>query len=299
MKILITNHWLKKLGGSETFTYTLVKAAKEFGCDVDLFTNQPGMVSERIEKDFGVKNVKIANSYDLILANHNTCVKHCFNHGPIIQTCHGTIPKLEQPSNLANAYVGISEEVKNHLLQQLSGKPKIEVILNGIDTNRFKDSTGLSPNVKSVLSLSHSEWLNNSLKLIFNKIGIQFKALNKYQNPVWAIENEILQHDMVVSLGRGAYEALACGRPVLVLDHRPYIKKTLADGLLTPENINEYVKFNFSGRCRNHEPIFPQFIDNELALYNDNNQLFYRQWAIDNVNYLKNFDKYIDLWKRL
>lgn len=299
MRILITNHWLKKLGGSETFTYTLVKAAKEFGHDVDLFTEQEGMVSARIRKDFGVKVVDPVNSYDLILANHNTCIKHAMNRGPIIQTCHGIFPKLEQPSEWAQAHVAISEEVKMHLVEKLSTGRKIELILNSIDTKRFKDRTVLAPGVKSVLSLSHSDRLNSQLKTIFNRKGIIFKSLNKYSNPVWDVEKEIWQHDLVVSLGRGAYESLACGRPVLVIDHRPYIKKTLADGMITPQNIDELVKYNFSGRYRNLQPDISRFITRELELYNDNNQFYYRQWAVDNLDYHKNFQKYLDLWKSL
>ncbi|MCY1720174.1 hypothetical protein OU798_07460 [Prolixibacteraceae bacterium Z1-6] len=298
MKLLITNHWLKKLGGSETFTYTLVKAAKEFGFDVDLFTNHAGIVSERIEKDFGVKQ-QLSDSYDLILANHNSTIKHCVNRGPIIQTCHGIFPQLEQPSEWAQAHVAISEEVKNHLVNLLGFNRPIKVILNAVDTNRFKDRTVLAPRIRSVLSLSHSDVLNKQLHAIFTRKGIQFKTLNKYKNPVWEVQKEIWQNDLVVSLGRGAYEALACGRPVLVIDHRPYIKKTLADGMVTPQNIDEYVKCNFSGRYRNHQPALPQFITRELELYNDNNQIYYRQWAVENVNYITNFQKYIDLWKTL
>ena len=92
MKILVTNHWLKKLGGSETFTYTLVAELKKRGYEIDVLTFQQGIVSERIRKDFGIKILSTAkSSYDLILANHNTCVKEACGNGPIIQTCHGTV----------------------------------------------------------------------------------------------------------------------------------------------------------------------------------------------------------------
>lgn len=299
MKILITNHWLKKLGGSETFTYTMVKAAKEHGHDVDLFTHHQGIVSERIRKDFGVYSPVLRNSYDLILASHNTTIKHVLNRGPIIQTCHGTIPKLEQPSEWAQAHVAISAEVANHIVNKLGWNRRGTVILNSIDTSRFKDKTVLAPKVTSVLSLSHSDMLNNRLQTIFNQMGITFKTLNKYTNPVWAVEKEILQNDLVISLGRGAYESFACGRPVLVLDHRPYIKKTYADGMVTPGNIDDYALCNFSGRFRMLQPNLKDFVDKELELYDDNNQVYYRDWALKHLNYLKNFQEYIDLYEGL
>lgn len=298
MKILITNHWLKKLGGSETFTYTLVKAAKEYGAEVDLFTFQPGLVSEKIISEFGTGAPGIATHYDLILANHGTTVKLCKEQfsGPVIQTCHGTVPKLEQPSPFADAYVSISEEIQMHL--QYNYGLKSEVIRNSIDTNRFKDRTDLAPVPMKILSLSHSDVLNRDLAEIFNKKGIQFTALNKFKNPVWDIEREIWQSDLVVSLGRGAYEAFSCGRPVLVLDHRPY-QDLLSDGMAIPENMEHLATCNFSGRYFRKSENLKQLIDCELELYNDNNQIYYRHWALENLDFRKNFEKYIQLWKQL
>ncbi|MFW5831563.1 MAG: glycosyltransferase [Prolixibacteraceae bacterium] len=300
MKILITNHWLKKLGGSETFTYTLVKAAKEWGADVDLMTVFEGMVSDRVRKDLGVRTVYSPNyTYDMILANHHSTVEICHQKqlGPIIQTCHGIIPKLEQPSQFADAFVAISEEVERHI-KSIYAYPVLSVIRNSIDTERFKDRTLLAPGIKSVLSLSHSEKLNAELKEIFNRKGIQFKALNKFKNPVWDVEKEIWQHDLVISLGRGAYEAFACGRPVLVLDHRPY-QELLSDGMATPDNMYQLATCNFSGRYFRKTGNLQQLINRELELYNDDNQVYYRHWAVENLDYRKNFEKYLELWKKM
>ena len=121
MKILITNHWLEKVGGSESFTHTLVKAAKEFGAEVDLFTFRPGKISQKIFEDFGVNN-QVKGNYDLVLANHHTTVEFCHNKklGPIIQTIHGTVPKLERPSGFATKHVAISQEIQKHLNKNIS-----------------------------------------------------------------------------------------------------------------------------------------------------------------------------------
>ena len=135
MKLLVTNHWLKKLGGSETFTYTLIAALKNAGHEVDYMTSQLGIVSKKIDA-LGVPLFDFGKKYDLILASHKTTVEYCSKvvEGPIIQTCHGIYPKLEQPSEKATAYVAISREVKNYL--QTLGKNST-LILNGIDCKRF------------------------------------------------------------------------------------------------------------------------------------------------------------------
>ena len=85
MKILVANHWLEKLGGSETFTYTLTGELVRQGHWVDLFTFRPGKVSERILKDFGV-GTSLDHKYDLVLANHNTTVKKLSNLGYTIHS---------------------------------------------------------------------------------------------------------------------------------------------------------------------------------------------------------------------
>ena len=52
--------------------------------------------------------------------------------------------------------------------------------------------------------------------------------------------------DLVISLGRGAYEAMACGRPVVVADVRG------GDGYLHPDFVWEWRKNNLSGRYNKH-----------------------------------------------
>lgn len=294
MKILVSNHWLRKIGGSETFTYTLVGELVRRGHQVDLFTNQPGIVSRKIQEDF---NVKLGHHgpYDLILANHNTTVEKLYDEGFVIQTCHGTTPKLEQPSRLANAWVSVSQEVKLHLQ---SKRFESTVILNGIDCNRFKPKFKLNKSIKKILSLTHSVSVNNFLKEYCHTRDIKFIAANKYLNPLWEIEKLINQADLVVSLGRGAYEAMACGRPVLVYDHRPY-QWAMGDGMIMPYNIEHLVKKNCSGRTLQQRIISFSDMDKALSGYNPNNQQFYRNWALNNLNIEHAVTKYLDLYEEL
>lgn len=291
MNILVTNHWLKKLGGSETFTYTIIKELLRLGHHVEYFTLHPGMVSKRIE-DLGISD-RCNFKYDLILANHNSTIKELFKMkmtGPIVQTCHGVYPKLEQPCGIAHYHVSISEEVANNL----AGKGfKSEIILNGIDLDRFRIITPPGEKVRSVLSMVHSDDLNRSLELIFRNAGIEFHALNKYENPAWDVENFINQHDLVITLGRGAYEAMACGRPVLILDKRPYVNDTLGDGLLTPDNFNQVIRNNCSGR-RYKRTDLREMIDqaiqcNPRDLGNKMKDLAYEYFDVK-----KNIQKYLD-----
>jgi glycosyltransferase involved in cell wall biosynthesis len=291
MKILVTNHWLKKLGGSETFTYALIAALKKAGHDVDLFTNQPGMVSDRITTDLKVYLKRLKDSYDLILASHNTCVRPVIDRGPVIQTCHGIYPKLEQPSDLANAWVSISQEVKNYL--KSLGKKSI-LILNGIDCDRFKPGKPPEKKIRKVLSLSHSEELNNMLASMLANYRVKLITVNKYRNPVWKIESLMQQCDLVISLGRGAYEAMACGCAVLVLDYRPYMKAVLGDGIITRDNINDLMLNNCSGRRLMRNDV-GEMLTESFDKYSPDMCEYNRHFAVNNLNITEKVNQYLNV----
>lgn len=285
MKILLSNHWLKKLGGSETFTFTMAEELVRRKHDVELFTFVPGNVSKRINR-IGVKNMSNTN-YDLILANHHTTVNHVYHYGLTIQTCHGTIPKLEQPSDNADIYIPISEEIKTHLGNRMVG----DVILNGINLDRFKP-TKLNSKPKKILSLVHSDKANTIIQKACANLKIELIQIDKYKKQIWNIEEYIKEADIVISLGRGAYESFACGKPVIVFDARPY-QPSYADGYIDASNIKESIKNNCSGR-RFKKEFDPKELIAEIKKYNPKDGEFLRGWAEENHDIKKQVDKYLN-----
>ena len=217
--VLIANNHLFEFGGSETFTYTLIEEINNRDdYNVEYYTLHKGTVSEKIEKILGVKYLS-RKRYDLILASHNTCVEMLYSMGFCIQICHGIYPQLEQPSNKADAFVSISQEIQDYL--SLKGYSS-RIIYNGINLERFRPLKPISSNLKTVLSLCHSEEANNIIEQICLEKKIKFIKAFKYKDPVWDIERLINKSDLVIGLGRSAYEAMACGRPVIVYDNRNY-----------------------------------------------------------------------------
>ena len=186
--------------------------------------------------------------YDLILANHNSCIKYLRKILPsyniIIQTCHGIYPKLEQPTWLANGHISISKEVQEHLKNKGYNS---NIIFNGINTKRFEPKNKINKVLKKVLSLCQSEKANNEIQKACKQMNIEFHKLNKFKNPIWDVEKKINDVDLVVGIGRSAYEAMSCGRPVVIYDNRPY-SKSYADGYVTPDIIQQYLIHNMSGR---------------------------------------------------
>ncbi|SDD28304.1 glycosyltransferase [Niabella drilacis] len=290
--ILIANNHLENLGGSETYTYALAEELKKQDFEVDYFTFQKGWVSDKLEADLGIK-FRQKRRYDLILANHHTCVNHLRLRGFVIQTCHGIYPELEQPSPYANGYVAISQEVKEHLSQKnLPSK----IILNGINVDRYKSETPLNSEVQTVLSLCHSEEANNILEASCKATGVDLITLNKYKNPEWHVEKVINKADLVVGIGRSAYEAMACGRPVIIFDHRSYFKPC-GDGYVKDQLERSLLK-NCSGRYFN-KPFSVAEVAREIKKFRREDGKFFRNFALTKLNITHTVQEYLDYFHYL
>lgn len=298
-KYLIGQNHLDTIGGSETYTYTLIKGLKEMGHEVELITgsNRLGVMSGRIIKEFNIIPNKLTYNYDLCLINHNSTIKKLkslinnLSNEKIIQIIHGITPSLEQPYVDENLrYVVISNEIQDFL--QNKYKLKSNYISNFVDLNEFK-FTEPSKTLKNVLSLSQSNTFNDMLKVICKKLELNIVTLNKFKNAKLNIVNDIINSDLVFSLGRGCYESMSCGKNVIIADHRPY-QKSISDGILTKSNYDNYHYNNCSGRYNKLETT-EELLINEINKYNYQNSLDLRKIAEDKLDMFKNIEKMINI----
>lgn len=292
MRILLGTHYLAKTGGTESYTFALAMELKRLGHEVEHFAIIRGGVSSMLEE----KGVPFMTSdhYDLILANHTTVVEQLWPKGFIVQTCHGNIAELEQPSPYADAYVAVSEEVREHLRSK--GYKAAAVIANGIDCNRFCPKRPVSPTLQTVLSLCQSDVANDFIRRCCQQEGIRFLQSNKFTDNVWSIEELINESDLVVGLGRSAYDAMACGRCVLVYDYREYMGEFLGDGMLTPESIQKSMLCNCSGRSNRLKYNEETFIK-ELQKYSPELGAWGREFALEHLNIEKAVEAYLDIYR--
>lgn len=229
MHILLANYIIGGQTGSETWTASLANELKKLGHDVSFFI--PGSY--------------IPKEIDLAIINHNTCLSELKDLScKKIFTSHGVIPDLEQPIYGADVYVSVSEEVQQNLKDK--GFNSI-VIRNGINLDKFRSVTPVNEKLNSVLfSSNYQSNARLKVKLACQQLGIRFRDIGgvyRTKDVVGAINNA----DLVVGLGRTAYEAMACERNVLVYDYNG------GDGLATPETLLEYRKNNCSGRRYKHD----------------------------------------------
>lgn len=298
MKILVGNNKLGKPGGSETYAYAtvaeLVKRGHEVSC---VAAGRPGVVSEKLwELGVNVHFGKVNGKYDLALLSHTSSIilsdsVQAFK----IQTCHGIYPRLEQPVTGMNAYVSITDEVARHL--QFKGFDST-VIHNGVDCERYKAQHPIGDELKTVLSLSQNNDLNKTIAHTCSKNGLGVIICNKYQkHRKWEMEELMDQADLVISLGRGCYEAMAMGRNVFILDNRSYMESNnIGDGIVNTNNIHGFLKYNCTGRYSNKQ-FGVEEIEQEFLKYDKEVGIQLRDFALQNLNIEMQVEKYLNLIK--
>ena len=301
LRVLVANHTLDMWGGSETYAYAVVEELVRQGHSVETFATRPGCVSERLRAQFGVNamhvsapGIRIDGAYDLQLISHNPCVRALRDvQGYKIQTCHGTLPKVEQPVRGVDRHVAVSEEVQQHL-KRLGFEST--VIHNGVNCERFQPRRPIRERPERVLALMHTEEAALFVDEACRIAGLELRVRNKFEGGVFRIEDDMNEADVVISLGRGVYEAMACARNVYVFDKRRY-QEALADGMVTADNVDELLKFNCSGR-RLRRAVTPKEVAAEIMLgYSSAMGQRLRAYAVQHLNIRMQVDKYLALYR--
>lgn len=270
MRILLTNYSLGGNSGSETWTTALGSTLTKIGHDVIYKTHN----------DF------LEETPDIAIINHNVCLNK-FRDLPCkkIFTSHGILPDLEQPVMGADVYVSVSEEVQARLKSK--GFESI-VIRNGIDCNVFNNRKPVNEKLTNVLFSSNYD--SNSRKIIKQAcvtLGINFRHIGG-MNSIKDVPTAINEADLVIGLGRTAYEAMACERNVIIFDYNG------GDGIATPETLLDFRKNNCSGRYNKFNYTSDDIVS-LLLQYDPKRGALLRKYILDNNNIEKVADMYLNL----
>lgn len=258
--LLATNH-LFDWTGSETLFLSLVNGLWEAGHSPVLYirhVDKKWLAIPPLQHLLLVDDIQLlANrQFDLAHVQHNSClldVRSTFPNIPIIFSCLGPYPFLEQPPPFncsVTRYLSISEEVRDNLLSKGVSECDIDILPNLVRSKVFYPTKAISKKPKHILVLSNK--IDESKKLLLKAAANQIRAKIKFvggaskQLPPAQLALEINSADIVVTLGRGVIEAMLCARVPLVFDING------GDGLVTPDNIDALQKYNFSGRLHRH-----------------------------------------------
>lgn len=251
----MVSHYLD-FSGSSTFLQTLACFFRSKGLEVIVFGI---VVDARVARHLSKEGITVVadlkrikkNKIDCIVAQHNIPTmmsRYIFPNIPIVFISHGVLSPTELPPSIyvnISHYFAISEEVQNNLVKK-AGIPisDITIIRNVIDPERFKIQKPIRQKPQKVLFIS-SRYTQNTFNLLrraCDSLGLSVSILGKKEKK-YSVEKEINSADIVVSLGRGALEAMSCGRQVLIYDYQG------GDGMVSEKNFLKLMKKNFSGRC--------------------------------------------------
>ena len=272
MKVLLGNNHLHQMGGTETYVYTLASSLLKLGHEVEIILGDPtlqGIMSSKIEGELGIKVDYLTGDYDVVLLNHKTTLQRFFDlnlsyKSKVFQIIHGLYNEAEHPYlGKEIEYITISEEVHDGIKKSYN-KESI-VIRNLIDLDLY-NPTPTNPTLKSIYSLSQNDDMNNLLRTICDELGLDFSSNNKHSNPTSSVREKIENADLVISLGRGCYEAMAMGKNVLVADMRRDYMPDFTDGMVNNTSFLNYIKCNCSGRYLKN-PTTYEILKNEIQKY--------------------------------
>lgn len=280
MKILLTNYSLGWLGGTQTWVKTMYDYLIKEGHQVDLFAG---------DNDYSLlpQSSRLGDDYDLALINHNTCLSALegIKIKKRVFTSHGVIPELEQPIRGADVYVSVSEEVQENLKKQ--GFNSL-LIRNPIDLDVYRPTRPINHKLTKVLFLSNYQ--GKALEVVTKAVdlikGVQLEVLGKNKQTSNVVE-VINNADLVIALGRTAYEAMACNRNVIIYDYNG------ADGFVNHQTIYEYRENNCSGRCKKRI-ITAEDLVSLINMYNP--QLELRWYIKDHHDVKKIATEYLNIW---
>jgi len=272
--IILCNNTLSIFAGSETATYTMAIELKRRGHNVTAFSFILGELAEKLKKE-GIEvvdNLDLRkNDFDLAICNHfdqTNYVKAKCPNVPIINTIHGIIGYPEEPVGYAEATVSVSEEVQK-LVKEKYGIEST-VIRNGIDLERFKETRPRNDKIRNIIASSSYYNQNSEIFVLLHDsariINSELNLVGKDFAWVWEMEEVYNQADLVITLGRGCIEAMACNKPVICLGHWGVNQLLSSDGLINKDNYSEIRENNFSSRRFRQEFELKDIVE-ELSKY--------------------------------
>lgn len=242
MKILCLHRELLQPGGSETFFKAITDELVRLDHEVFIYTLKKGTYAGYFHKDcqfVDLQSPAIPPVFDFVVSMHRPMAEYvkrlnCFK----TMICNGIIPiELAVPG--FDRYISVSNEV------QLANKKlgfESDVLYNSVNLNLFQPLNSVNEKLTFVLMISnHFPGVVRTVADACTGAGLFFKHIG-FTHWTGFVERDINNSDLVVSLGRGVYESMACGRNVIVYDYRG------GDGFLTPDNYSTFLTRNCSGR---------------------------------------------------
>ncbi len=304
LRILIGTHHLIDFTGSEIYTLTLAEQLIQEGHSVKVYSKY----IDKMRDQFATINVELIDDcqklskyeFDIAHIHHNITafeVRSVFPELPMIMVSQGVLPFLEQPPIVdvgISKFLGISLEVINNLIKKGVPSSKVSYFPNIVDENKFRVGRQINeiPRKALIISGRLDKIREGIIRRACEKLSIETRFIGgRFGSfPQKKVLSLIKESDIVFSLGRGAIEAMMCGRIPIIFDYLG------GDGILTPLTFDEIRKNNFSGRRFNNNFSVEELV-NEINKYQQSYGAELRELSIQNFSASKYVKHIIEIYK--
>jgi len=260
----------------------MAKELTSLGSIVTVLTNHGSKMQAEIEKFCRVVNQINGENYDLAIINHSNCWDKIPNRIPKVFTSHSAFIDIEQFPDDCEHRVGVTE---------LTAKGN-KIIRNGIDCSRFKP-TKVNNTLKNILYLSNPNY-REGLEIV--REACHGYNLMYLESEVFSIEDYINKADLVISMSRGALEAMACGKNVIYGDKRAgWMDSFQGGGMITPQNFN---KFKEGEYIKNPIRFTAESLRREINKYDPNRGIWLRKRILNEFNIRKTCQEYLQIYTK-
>ena len=287
----MTNIDLSQIGGTQTWTEAMAKEMERLGHDVTIWSPRVGEFARERLADFDVTDALPIQSFDLCLVNHNICLDAIQPiSGRKILTCHGPTHSLERPIPGADAYVAVSEEIA-----EAHPEYDFTVIRNGIDLERFLPAEPTLRLEPRALIFTKNAEVQTMAAEACGLAGFTWGLANYQTNPIYNVEDLLPGFDIIITSGRGCYEALACDKSTIVLARRPENGRWAvhSDGWATEDNIHDLIRHNCSGRMKKEQWGSAELAEH-LAMWKGP-EVWGRDFILEHHNIRKSAEHYLSM----
>ncbi len=302
LRVLVTNHDLSQVGGSQLYTVDLATALLERGHQPVVFTTRPGLVSDQLRRatiPVVSRLEQLGEAPDVIHGHHlleTAAAVLAFPGVPAVFVCHGWFPWQEEPPRLPRVrrYLAVDRLRRERLVSEHGIPPEqVEILPNFVDLRRFDGGSERPATPRRALILSNGTrnggWVG-SVRAACAAAGLPLDVVGIGEgNAVTDTATLLPRYDLVFARGRAAMEAAASGAFVVLCD---------CEGLGPPllaTNAPDLRQWNFgvaSLRTPHSEPA----VRERIAAYSPTAAVAARDWMITHAGHGPAIDRLLSIY---
>ncbi len=273
LRVLLTNNTLDYRAGSELYVYDVAVELLKRGHQPIAFSTELGRVAEQLRTaTIPVVDdlTRIGTAPDIIHGQHHfetLLAVLSFPNVPAVNFCHGWTPSEEQPLIFPRVmhYVAVDHTCRDRLqLEHGISSERISVILNFVDTERFRSRPPLPSAPRRALAFGNPFGIDGSLPILqaaCQKAGMELDVAGGGSNQEWADpEARLGEYDLVFAKARAALEAMAVGAAVVLCGPRGL------GPMVTPEEWDRLRLLNFGVRTQT-QPVTVENVLEQVRRY--------------------------------